>query len=285
MQIDTIETFLCLMEMRSFRLAAEQLAVTQSTVSARIKSLEAMLGSALFVRGRSGAKATAAGLRFEPHARSIKASWGLARQELGTVDRFDGALRIAAQVSFAHSLLVDWTSSIRETMPRIALHAEADYSPQMISDIAFGNLDIGIMYAPRFLPEIQFEQIFAQQFVLVAKGANRLADLQRETYVRADYTPVLERTHAELLPDYSRTPFSVGLETVMVEHLTRHGGAGYVSAYTAGKMLDGGEHAIVEDAPQMTLPVFAATHFRRKGNKHVRQAFSLLKSLVHAYGR
>jgi DNA-binding transcriptional LysR family regulator len=284
MQYGLIETYLCLMETQNFRLAAEQLGITQSTVSARIKALEDTLGSALFLRGRSGAKATAAGLRFEPHARSIKASWGLARQELGTVDRFDGALRIAAQVSFMQSLLADWAGRIRESMPRIALHAEADYSPQMISDISFGNLDIGVMYAPRFLPEIQFEQIFEQRLVLVATRASRLADVNRETYVRADYTPAFERAHAELLPGFSRTSFSVGVETLMVEHLRRHGGAGYVSSFSATKLIEDGAHAIVADAPEITLPVFAAVHFRRKGNRHVRQAFRLLAELAPRYG-
>src|SRR5437762_1136248 len=132
MQLDTIETFLDLLESRSFRSTAERLGVTQSTVSARVKSLEHSLGSQLLLRGRSGATPTAAGRRFEDHARSMKASWGLARQELGALDSFEGSLRIAAQVSFADTLLSEWMDGICAAMPRIALHVEADYSPQMI---------------------------------------------------------------------------------------------------------------------------------------------------------
>src|SRR5205085_12505513 len=91
MQLELLETFLDLLDSRSFRLTAERLGITQSTVSARVRTLEQSLGSILFLRGRSGAAPTAAGRRFEDHARSIKASWGLARQELGTLDRFSGS--------------------------------------------------------------------------------------------------------------------------------------------------------------------------------------------------
>jgi hypothetical protein len=54
------------------------------------------------------------------------------------INGFDGALRIAAQVSFADALLADWMEFISGTMHKVALHEEADHSPQMIDDIAFG---------------------------------------------------------------------------------------------------------------------------------------------------
>ena len=45
---------LLLIESRSFHLTAERLGLSQSTVSSRVKTLEAELGSVLFQRGRSG---------------------------------------------------------------------------------------------------------------------------------------------------------------------------------------------------------------------------------------
>src|SRR5687767_10032661 len=79
--IEQIQTFLDLVETRSFGLTGERLGITQSTVSARISALERSLGSTLFYRGRGGTSPTPAGRRFEEHARSMTASWGLARQE------------------------------------------------------------------------------------------------------------------------------------------------------------------------------------------------------------
>jgi DNA-binding transcriptional LysR family regulator len=280
MHLDAIETFLDLIESRSFRTTAERLGITQSTVSARVKALEQSLGSQLFLRGRSGARPTAAGRRFEDHARSMKASWGLARQELGALDRFKGSLRIAAQVSFADTLLSEWMDAISAAIPRIALHVEADYSPQMVVDLAFGNLDIGLVYAPRFVPEIQYRQLMTQSFKLVSSTAARLADIEPQSYIRPGYTPIIEKAHSELLPELSRPRMSVGLDVLTVERLRRRGGAGYVPSYIAQRLSAEGIAREVIDAPAIEQPVFAATRIRRKLDPNVSRALAILDAII-----
>ena len=49
MQIELIDTFLDLCETKSFNQTAERLGVTQSTVSGRVKTLEASVGVRLFL--------------------------------------------------------------------------------------------------------------------------------------------------------------------------------------------------------------------------------------------
>ena len=279
MQLDLIETFLDLIESRSFHRTAERLGITQSTVSARIRSLEASLGSNLFARGRSGASPTAAGRRFEEHARAIKASWGLARQELGALDRHEGALRIACTVSLADSLLADWIDRILAEAPKLALHAEADYSPQMIDDLAFGNLDLGVLYAPRYLPEIQFEPLMKQRFILVSSSASRLADIDLTTYIRAAYTPALEKAHSELMPELSRPRLSAGLDVISIGRLKRHGGSAYVPQHAAEMLARSGIKPIA-DAPVIEQPVYLAMHIKRRTNAAVRSAAKSLHALA-----
>lgn len=281
MQLDLIKTFLDLIESRSFHLTAERLGITQSTVSTRVRTLEAELGSRLFERGRSGASPTAAGRRFEEHARAIKASWGLARQELGALDRHEGALRIACTVSLADSLLADWMDSILAANPKLSLHVEADYSPQMIADLAFGNLDLGVLYAPRYLPEIQFDLLVRQQFVLVSSSARTLEGVIPGTYVRSAYTPALEKVHSELLPGLARPRLSVGLDSIAMARLMRHGGAAYVPKHMLDRLRDSGLRP-VSDAPVLEQPVYLATHIRRRRDAIVTSAARSLQELVAA---
>ncbi len=54
MQIELLDTFLDLIETRSFHRTAERLHITQSTVSARVQALEAAVGGRLFTRSRAG---------------------------------------------------------------------------------------------------------------------------------------------------------------------------------------------------------------------------------------
>ena len=63
MQIELLETFLDLVQSRSFHRTAERLEVTQSTISARVQALESALGARLFNRSRAGTDLTIEGQR------------------------------------------------------------------------------------------------------------------------------------------------------------------------------------------------------------------------------
>ena len=63
-----MRTFLEVTTTGSFLLSAEKLHVTQSTISARIKSLENQLNQKLIVRNRNGCSLTTAGRIFQRHA-------------------------------------------------------------------------------------------------------------------------------------------------------------------------------------------------------------------------
>jgi len=62
--LNTILTFICVVEHRKFNKAAASLSLTESAVSHQIKKLEETLGVRLMERGRNGLKLTEAGERF-----------------------------------------------------------------------------------------------------------------------------------------------------------------------------------------------------------------------------
>ena len=71
MDIEQLKTFLEVGRMRNFRKAAENLFISPSAVSARVRQLEDILGLSLFRRDRQKVSLTPAGERFERHARFI----------------------------------------------------------------------------------------------------------------------------------------------------------------------------------------------------------------------
>ncbi len=70
-----LRTFLDVAATGSFVTASERLFVTQSAVSLRIQRLEDSLGRPLFIRSKSGAELTTAGVAFERYAASIIRVW------------------------------------------------------------------------------------------------------------------------------------------------------------------------------------------------------------------
>ena len=280
MQLDLIDTFLDLLDSGSFSRTAERLGVTQSTVSDRIRSLETTVGSVLFVRGRSGAQPTAAGLRFASYARSIRLSWKLAQQELGSIHRYSGALRIAAQVSLIKPLLFEWVASLRTAMPETSIHVEADYSPQMIADIVAGISDVGVVYTPRYLPEIIYEQIFTEEFQLVSATPSSLAALDPQSYIRVGYSPAFSIAHSELLPDLSLGPLSVGLGSLALDFMQHQGGSAYLPRASARELVESHGFHPVDGAPPISQPVYVAFNIRKKHDAVLRKALRILRGVA-----
>ena len=71
MHIDQIRTFIEVAATGNFNRAAENLNITQSTVSARIRTHEDRLGRKLFTRDHSGAQRTPSGERFQNYANRL----------------------------------------------------------------------------------------------------------------------------------------------------------------------------------------------------------------------
>lgn len=285
MDVKLIATFLDIMESRNFNRTADRLDVTQSSVSGRIRTLEAEVGAQLFERGRSGAMPTPAGLRFEPHARLLLATWDQACRDTGASRDRDRLLRLAGQFSLMRPILVNWVLNIRAQDPRTAIDLQADYSLQIMKDLSLGAMDIGLLYSPQYLPDLDIEQVGFEQFVMVSTDSNRLAQVAKDTYINTNYTSYFSQRHQELLPAFSNAPISVSFEGLAVEFLRRTGGSTYIPRRGFADLRTRMEGLrIVEDAPQIQHPIFAAAHIRRRHYPDVVKALTILRETLLASG-
>lgn len=281
MNLEWLDTFLDLLETRNFNRTAERLGTTQSTVSMRVRALETAVGAKLFQRGRAGATPTASGVRFEQHARALKAAWNYARIDAGTLENFDGMLRVSAQFSLMRTLLLDWAGALYTARDRVALHIEADYSAQIVSDLAAGTVDIGVLFAPKFQPDLRIEEIGTERFVMVSTEVTRLSDVRPERYIHTGYTSYFDRRHAEVLPQFARPSMIVGYEELAIAFLQRFGGSTYLPAYLYAQQAQAGlEISLVADAPEILQPVYVAVQVRRSHEVLIKRALRSLKEVA-----
>ncbi|MGL5484955.1 MAG: LysR family transcriptional regulator, partial [Shewanella sp.] len=82
MDTDLLKTFLEVSRTRHFGKAAENLYLTRSAVSFRVKQLESILGVALFERQRNNIQPTPAGERMLGHAEAVLTAWERAKQDV-----------------------------------------------------------------------------------------------------------------------------------------------------------------------------------------------------------
>ncbi len=264
MQIELLDTFLDLAETRSFHRTAEKLGITQSTVSARVATLESSVGSRLFDRSRAGTDLTPEGKRFEPHARALRHEWNEAKRRIVVPQSAAHLVRLGIQNDLAALYLGDWVAGFRRATPNTAFYIEPDYSNQMCADLLTGILDFAVMFSPKPHPDLHFESVGDVAYHMVSTHAATLAEVTADRFVFGHFSPAFEDMHRQITPDLAAAPVSVGQSGSVVSLLMAMGGSGYVLEKTADALVADGRVQRVQDAPVLRQPVYAALHIRHR---------------------
>jgi DNA-binding transcriptional LysR family regulator len=257
-----LDTFLDLCDSRSFHRTADRLGVTQSTVSTRLRALEAEVGARLMDRGRAGARLTTEGLRFEPHARALRAGWTAALR--GTRGAGDKALvlRLGIQHDLAGARLGEWVAAFRRALPEAAFYVEPDYSAQMCADLGAGRLDFAVLFTPHPHPDLHFVTLGEMRYRMVSTETAAIAEVTAGRYILGNYAPAFAAAHAAALPRLTEAPVASGQSAAVAALVASGGGSAYVAEDTAAALVQQGAARIVADAPVLTQPVQAAMPLR-----------------------
>ena len=256
MKIEHIRTFLEISDCGNFNRAAETLNVTQSTVSARVKSMEETFGQRLFKRSHNGVELTYAGQHFHQYAQNIQRLWQQAHQRVALPENFSHSIGLGSQVSLWDSLVLKWMPWMRRNAADVAIHVEADYSPSLMRQLSDGLLDIGVMYNPRQTPGLIVEDLLEETLVLVATDQRKLREDWVEDYVYVDWGNEFRASHGEAFPDMETPAVSVGLGSLGLEYILQNGGSGYFPIRVVQPYLEQKKLFLVETAPQLQRPAY-----------------------------
>jgi len=189
--LDGVETVLAVARHKSFRKAATELGVSPSAVSQAVRTLEARVGAALFLRTTRSVGLTEAGERFllraKPAFEELIAASQAAR-DLG--QKPAGLLRITAPRAAVPILLEPLIASFCRTYPQVELEIAA--SEQLV-DLAAAGFDAGIrmgeliapdMVALRLSPPLRFLVVGSPDYLRNQKRPERIADLSGHACLR-----------------------------------------------------------------------------------------------------
>ncbi|WP_054004802.1 LysR family transcriptional regulator [Cypionkella psychrotolerans] len=276
MQIELLDTFLDLVETRSFHRTAERLSVTQSTVSARVQTLEAAVGARLFTRSRAGTDLTTEGLRFETHARMLRRDWNEAKRAVAPTGESAVIMRLGIQNDLADAFIGDLLADFRRMFPQMAFYIEPDYSAQMCADIVAGVHDFAVLFTPKPHPDLHFVTLADLPYRLISSDAATRAEIKLETYISGHFSAAFEQAHRTALPELIGAPLSVGQSSTIASLLLATGGSGFVMAEKAAEMVATGRFKYVADVEAIDQPVFAAMHLRQRVSKAHRKLTRML---------
>jgi DNA-binding transcriptional LysR family regulator len=256
MDIDLVRTFLEIVSTRSFIRAAERLNVSQTTVSARVKTLEERLGRTLFVRNKSGATLTPAGEQFLRYAPTFVQLWERARHQVAVPTGHRAVLAIGGELALWHPLMLDWLLWMRKNASDVALRVQVGVPEGLASQVAEGVLDVAVMYAPQHRPGLKVEKLLEESLVLVTTDPN-IQSLPSPDYVYVDWGPNFAFHHGLSFPDVSNPGLFVGLGPLALNYIVQAGGSGYFRMGAAKPFLETGRLHLVEGAPSFSYPIYA----------------------------
>jgi len=274
MDIELARTFLDIMRSGSLIATAERLHVTQTTVTARVKSLESQLGCQLFVRNRAGAILTMEGERFVDYATQIVQLWEKAKCDLILPEEKTSSITIGGELSLWNPLLLNWISDLRSSHESFVVQVETGEANSLISRVNHGVLDIAVVYRPEYLPGLKIELLLEEKLIMVAGATSP------DPYIYVNWGPTYEGQHDSAFPGKRRASLSIDFGLLALEYLLAHSGSGYFRARVVQRYIEEKKLYPVANAPEFTYPIYAI--YRDNDNSEtIRQAIESLRSVVN----
>ncbi|WP_233633198.1 LysR family transcriptional regulator [Burkholderia seminalis] len=148
MMIDELKSFIAVVDAASLTRAAEQLCVSQSTISKRIQRLEEVLGATLFDRNAKPPRPTALASRIYEQAvpvlRALNQLHDIAREDSPP----SGTLRFGLPPAVADIVLFDAVMAMKERFPALDVRLLTDWSVGLQRMVENGSLDVALLMLP-----------------------------------------------------------------------------------------------------------------------------------------
>lgn len=175
--VTQLKTFLAVIRGGSVTAAADQLVVTQPSVSAALSALSRELGCELFERSGRGVRATDAGAAFAPYAADV----------IGLLDTGSQAAREAAQLATRRLRIIAVTTAAESFVPPL-MRAFSERHPELELTLDVGNretvlerirshaADVAVLGKPPADERLKAEPIAINEIVCITAPDDPLVD-------------------------------------------------------------------------------------------------------------
>lgn len=172
MDLTALSTFAAVARLGSVSAAAQELHTVQSNVTARIKQLEASLGTTLLNRHSRGVTLTPAGETLLQYALRIAALVDEAQSALRDDGSARGTLRIGTMETTAAVRLPKVLSRYHREHPQVRLEIRSGTSAEQLEQVLSHRLDGALVAGPVSHPELHCTPVFREELVLVSAAGS-----------------------------------------------------------------------------------------------------------------
>lgn len=180
LSVADLEAVLAVNRHGSFRAAADQLCITQPSVSARVQHAEAILGVTLFHRTTRKVVATEQGRRLCDYAgRALYDLTVLAANFRGEAQLRAGKVTVGTTPTLAATLTSDVIGAFERRFPNIEVTMLDDFFGRSLDRLVTGEADFAVTPSLGIGPRLELEEIGQEEVVLVAPKGHRLVAKSR----------------------------------------------------------------------------------------------------------
>ena len=258
MNIEHIRAFLEVTSTGSFQLAAEQLKVTQSTVSARIKSLEERLRQQLFHRKRNGVVLTTGGHQFHSSAVRIVRAWEEGQQVASLPEGLSSLISIGIEENHCSLLMPLLLDQFADAMPNVATTMLVEPSNLLMAKLRAGLLDVAVLYDPQHCAEASVEFLLQDELVMYSTTKREVEDGIVPGYVFVDWGDTFRALHGAHFPGVFSHKLTLRHASDALDHILNRGGSGYFIKRQAEPLVAKGRIFPVDHAPVFQRALFVA---------------------------
>lgn len=146
MELRVLGYFLAVAREEKFTRAAEQLHVTQPTLSRQIAELEAELGVKLFTRSSHNIVLTEEGMMLKRRAQELLSLADRTKRDfIGRQEELEGTVAVGSGEFLSTRLLTDCMTAFRRIHPLVKYELYSGNADNISDSIEHGLLDMGLM--------------------------------------------------------------------------------------------------------------------------------------------
>ena len=256
MNTDLLRTFLEVAKTRHFGHAADNLYLTQSAVSSRIRQLEETVGVPLFTRQRNNILLTPSGERLLPHAENMLVAWQVALQEVGAPPSQSMQLTLGGTSNLWDTFLQSVLPQLAGRFPNLYIRTEINSSQELTRALLAGRVDIITVLDPPTNVDLEARRIGGLELMMVASSPGLLIeDIPNIGHVFVDWGTAFNLEQARLFNEPVAPALHTGQAHIALEFLLSHGGAAFLPTALVTPYLEQGSLYAIDDAESATQDV------------------------------
>tara|TARA_B110000240_G_C13470801_1_gene440866 strand:+ start:294 stop:1133 length:840 start_codon:yes stop_codon:yes gene_type:complete len=233
MDVRFLATFLEVAQTRHFGKAAENLYLTQSAVSARIRLLEEYFNTSLFIRNRNSIQLTSAGEKLIPYAESLSSTLSDARKALNEVDV--DYLVCGATPNACELFLNDALIQMNVNFPDLSIRAEMLNTEQLSRQLHERIIDIAFSTEPLKSDDVENVPIDSATLGLYSSDGTNVED-ELKKYVHIEWNVKTSESLYQKYPVARRAAFKTGSLSIATNYIRSKGGCVLLTENLASRL-------------------------------------------------